>query len=106
LFFIFRQLHAYHSTIMMNLSIYLLTEATVAILEACNNAVEAAHAASADVNEVYTDQQRTNLHQDAAEGEDVWGHMPAMVDAGLDVDVDVPLDIVIALGLDIATGGK
>jgi hypothetical protein len=88
----------------MNLSIYLLTEAIVAILEACNNAVEAAHAASADVNEVYTDQQRTNLHQDAVEGEDVWGHMPAMVDAGLDVDIDVPLDIVNAFGLDIATG--
>jgi hypothetical protein len=92
--------HAYA----MNLSIYLLTEAIVAILDACINAVEAAHATSADVNKVYTDQQRSHVHQHAAKGEGVWGHMPAMVDAGLDVDIEIALDIEAALGLEIATG--
>ena len=76
----------------------------MAILDACNHAVEAAHGTSVDVNEVYTDQQRSHLHQHAAKGEGVWGHIPAMVDAGLDVDIDIALDIEAALGLEIATG--
>ena len=43
----------------MNLFMYLPTEAVLSILDACINAVEVAHAASADVNEVYSDQQHS-----------------------------------------------